>query len=217
MEPFSWAELIRRLEAAVDGNDPVITRMSRQKRNPFLVLIGTLLSLRTKDETTEKALNNLTMYATTPDGILALPPGKLEEIIFPVGFYRTKAKTLRQVSQTIIEKYKGQVPDTIDELLRMKGVGRKTANLVMTEGFGKFGICVDTHVHRISNRLGIVRSTTPDRTEMALRESLPRMYWIRFNSLLVTFGKTVCTPISPKCSICPLPSLCKRVGVTTSR
>ena len=217
MPQFPWKRLIASIEATVKDNSPVITRMSREHKNPFLILVGTLLSLRTKDETTEKVLERLSMVATTPAAILALPPGKLEEIIFPVGFYRNKAHTLRHVSHIVIEKYHGSVPNTLDELLSMKGVGRKTANLVMTEGFGKPGICVDTHVHRISNRLGIVNSRNPDQTEMALRKSLPGKYWIRFNGLLVTFGKTVCTPVSPKCSICNLPLLCKKVGVTTSR
>ncbi len=197
---------------------PIITRISRRETSdPFIVLVGTLLSLRTKDETTEKVMETLAPRAATPRALLDIPDGELERMIYPVGFYRNKAKVLKEVTRTIIDKYGGRVPDTIEELLSIRGIGRKTANLVVTEGYGKPGICVDTHVHRISNRLGIVSTKNPHATEDALRQVLPGQYWIVYNSLLVTFGKRICTPLSPKCSECPIEHLCPRKGVTRSR
>ncbi|MHB8110452.1 MAG: endonuclease III domain-containing protein [Syntrophorhabdaceae bacterium] len=197
---------------------PVITRISRDKRrDPFIILVGTLLSLRTKDETTEKVMNTLMTRVKTPQDLVRIPVDELEKAIYPVGFYRNKAKTLKEVAQIIIDTYGGAVPDSIDELLKVRGIGRKTANLVVTEGYGKPGICVDTHVHRISNRLGIVTTGNPHKTEEALRQVLPQRYWIIYNSLLVTFGKNICTPLSPKCSACPLEPLCPRKGVVRSR
>jgi len=197
---------------------PIITRISRgETSDPFVVLVGTLLSLRTKDETTEKVMETLIPRAATPRALLAIPDGELERMIYPVGFYRNKARVLKEVARTIIDRYGGRVPDTIEELLSMRGIGRKTANLVVTEGYGKPGICVDTHVHRISNRLGIVSTKNPHATEDALRRVLPGQYWIVYNSLLVTFGKRICTPLSPRCSECPIENLCPREGVARSR
>jgi endonuclease-3 len=155
--------------------------------------------------------------ADTPAAMLRLTPRAIEKLIYPVGFYRTKAGVIRGLCRDILERFGGRVPDTIDDLLTLKGVGRKTANLVVTIGFGKPGIYVDTHVHRISNRLGYVRTKTPDATEMALRATLPRRYWIGYNDLLVSFGQNVCAPVSPKCSTCPVTDLCPKVGVTTRR
>jgi endonuclease-3 len=155
--------------------------------------------------------------ADTPAALLRLTPRAIEKLIYPVGFYRTKARVIRGLCRDILERFAGRVPDTIDDLLTLKGVGRKTANLVVTIGFGKPGICVDTHVHRISNRLGYVRTKTPDETEMALRATLPRRYWIGYNDLLVSFGQNVCAPVSPKCSTCPVTDLCPKVGVTSRR
>jgi endonuclease-3 len=155
--------------------------------------------------------------AATPQALLALPARTIEQLIYPVGFYRTKARVLLGVGRDLIDRFGGRVPDDIDALLSLKGVGRKTANLVVTMGYGKPGICVDTHVHRISNRLGYVRTKTPDQTEMALRATLPRRFWIGYNDLLVSFGQNICTPLSPKCSQCPVHALCPRVGVTSSR
>ena len=210
-------EIIRILKEYLKNDVPVITRLSRQRRDPFLVLMGTLLSLRTKDETTEKAMARLTERARTPSEILNLRDDEIERLIYPVGFYRNKTRTLKEVSSAIMGRYGGMVPDTIDELLKMKGVGRKTANLVMNEGFGKLGICVDTHVHRISNRLGLVRTKDPHHTEEALKEVLPEKYWIIYNTLLVAFGQRTCAPISPFCSACPLAHLCPKAGVTKHR
>jgi endonuclease III len=149
--------------------------------------------------------------------MLRLAPLRIERAIYPVGFYRTKARVIHSICRDLLERFGGRVPDEIDALLTLKGVGRKTANLVVTMGYGKPGICVDTHVHRISNRLGYVRTKTPEQTEMALRAKLPAPYWIGYNDLLVAFGQNVCTPISPRCSVCTVRTRCRRVGVTASR
>ena len=149
--------------------------------------------------------------------MLKLSPRQIERLIYPVGFYRTKARVILGICRDLLDRFGGRVPDEIDDLLTLKGVGRKTANLVVTMGYGKPGICVDTHVHRISNRLGYVKTRTPEKTEMALRAKLPNRYWIGYNDLLVTFGQNVCTPISPRCSTCPVRALCGRVGVQSSR
>ena len=191
--------------------------MADRRHDPFRVLIACLLSLRTKDETTTPASERLFALADTPAVMLRLSASRIERAIFPVGFYRTKARVILGVCRDLLEHFGSRVPDTIDELLTLKGVGRKTANLVVTVGFGKPGICVDIHVHRISNRLGYVRTRTPEKTEVALRACLPRRYWIGYNDLLVSFGQNVCAPVSPKCSICPVRGLCPRVGVTRSR
>jgi len=185
--------------------------------DPFRVLIACLLSLRTQDSTTGPAAARLFALADSPRTMLTLPARRIERAIYPVGFYRTKARVILGLCRDLLARFGGHVPDEIDALLTLKGVGRKTANLVVTLGFDKPGICVDTHVHRISNRLGYVRTRTPDETEMALRGKLPRRYWIGYNDLLVTFGQNVCAPVSPKCSACPVARLCPRVGVRTSR
>jgi len=186
-------------------------------RNPFCVLIAGLLSLRTKDETTGPAAARLFALADTPEGIRRLRPRTIERAIYPVGFYRTKARVLREVSRDLIARFGGGVPDDVDTLLTLKGVGRKTANLVVTQGFNKPGICVDVHVHRISNRWGYVTTRNPEETEMALRRRLPRRYWIGYNDLLVSFGQNVCLPVSPRCSQCPVRPGCPRKGVRHSR
>ena len=196
---------------------PIVTAVAETSHSPFHILISCILSLRTQDTTTAHASRRLFNLADTVGGMLKLSAKKIEKAIFPVGFYRTKAKAIRQICRTLIEKYGGKVPDDIDELLKFKGVGRKTANLVVTLGYRKPGICVDTHVHRISNRWGYVRTKNPKETEFALREKLPKQYWIEYNDLLVTFGQNLCKPISPHCSTCPVRRYCDRVGVTTSR
>jgi endonuclease III len=198
-------------------NAPVLTLMAAEKHDPFLTLIGCILSLRTNDKTTAVAAPRLFARARTPATMLALEPREIEELIYPVGFYRTKARGIREICRDLIERFDGRVPDEIDDLVTLKGVGRKTANLVVTESFRKPGICVDTHVHRISNRWGLVVTKTADQTEMALREVLPQRYWIEYNSLLVAFGQTICHPTSPWCSRCPLIKMCPRIGVTRSR
>jgi len=206
------------LEVYLRDDVPVITELSKRgDRDPFLILIGTILSLRTKDETTEGAMARLFNRARTPEEILGLKDEEIERLIYPVGFYRKKARTIKEISRTIMERYNGMVPDELDELLKIKGVGRKTANLVITEGFGKLGICVDTHVHRISNRIGVISTKTPHETEDVLRRILPKRYWIVYNSLLVAFGQKICKPISPHCTICPIDRLCKKTSVGRHR
>jgi len=196
---------------------PIVTALSEKKRDPYDILISTVLSLRTKDETTRQATRKLLARAPSPEKLLELPERIIEKLIYPVGFYKTKAKTLRGIAAELLEKYDGNVPDELDSLLKLKGVGRKTANLVITLGYGKPGICVDTHVHRISNRWGYVRTKTPDQTEFALREKLPGKYWIVINDYLVAYGQNLCRPISPFCSKCTIASFCKKVGVTQHR
>ena len=198
-------------------NAPILNLIAEEEDDPFKTLIGCILSLRTRDETTAVAASRLFALADSPEKMLALPIGELEPAIYPVGFYRTKTRSIRQICSDLLDKFGGRVPDKIDALLKLPGVGRKTANLVVTQAFRKPGICVDTHVHRISNRWGLVRSTTPDKTEAALRNVLPRRYWIEFNGLLVAFGQTICQPVSPLCSRCPLLGRCPRIGVTRSR
>jgi endonuclease-3 len=214
---YPFGKLVQRLSDFYRSDVPVLTRIAAEQRDPFLVLVGCLLSLRTKDETTEKAMERLMKRARTPDELLSIPTDELEKIIYPVGFYRNKSRLLKEISQIVIDKYHRSVPDSIEELTTIRGIGRKTANIVVTEGFGKAGIAVDTHVHRISNRLGAVKTKTPHQTEEALRKDLPRKYWAVYNPLLVTHGKKTCGPLSPVCSRCPVSSLCARVGVTRSR
>lgn len=196
---------------------PIVTEISRRRRDPFDVLLSTVLSLRTKDEVTREAATRLLARGRTPEDILAISEEEIASIIFPVGFYKTKARNLRLICQDLLDRFQGQVPNDLDELLTLQGVGRKTANLVITLGFGEPGICVDTHVHRVSNRLGYVSTKTPDQTETALRQKLPAQYWIEYNDLLVTWGQNVCRPISPFCSRCAIRAHCERVGVEKSR
>jgi len=215
---FPFKEMVTILKRHLKDDVPVVTKIARQKRkDPFLILVGTLLSLRTKDEMTEKVMGRLVRKARTPEELLRIPADDLQRLIYPVGFYRNKAKVLINTARVIIETYNGIVPDSIDELLSIKGVGRKTANLVVTEAYGKPGICVDTHVHRISNRTGAVSTKDPHQTEESLRKILPRQYWAVYNALLVTFGKRICSPLSPRCSQCPITHICARKGVTRHR
>jgi len=196
---------------------PVVTLMAETYESPFRVLISCILSLRTQDATTAKASHRLFAVADSPQAMLKLSAKKIEKLIYPVGFYKTKAKNILEICRILIKSYDGKVPDEIDELLKFKGVGRKTANLVVTLGYNKPGICVDTHVHRISNRWGYIQTTTPEKTEFALRAKLPKQYWIEYNDLLVRFGQHTCRPISPVCSDCPVRKYCDRVGVVLSR
>jgi endonuclease-3 len=198
-------------------NAPVFTSAPSAPHDPFHVLVGCLLSLRTKDETTGPATERLFALAGSPRALRALPARRIARAIYPVGFYRTKARTLRRLAGVLLERHGGRVPGTLEALLALPGVGRKTANLVLTQGFGKPGICVDTHVHRITNRLGFVRTRSPEDTEMALRRRLPQRHWIELNDLLVAFGQNLCHPTSPRCSVCPVAAACARVGVRQSR
>jgi endonuclease III len=204
-------------KAASAWNAPVLALMATEHRDPFLTLIGCILSLRTKDETTAVAAPRLFAHADTPQKMLELSTEEIARLIYPVGFYRTKATVVQQICRDLLDRFGGKVPDRIDDLLTLKGVGRKTANLVVTEAFGKPGICVDTHVHRISNRWGLVKTATPEQTESALRQVLPRRYWIEYNALLVAFGQTICQPVAPWCSRCPVADYCPRIGVVRAR
>jgi endonuclease III len=198
--------------------EPVLGVVARESnRDPFRILISCLLSLRTKDKTTNEASVRLYALAHQPATMLVLPLRKIERAIYPVGFYRTKAKSIHAICRRLLEVYGGTVPESIDELVTLSGVGRKTANLVVTVAYGKPGICVDIHVHRISNRWGYVRTKTPEDTEQALRRKLPAQHWITFNDLLVPYGQHLCQPVSPFCSQCKLTEYCDRVGVTRSR
>lgn len=184
---------------------------------PFTVLISCILSLRTQDKTTYPASERLFAIADTPKKMLATPVKVIEKTIYPVSFYRTKAKTIHAICTILLERFGGEVPSDLESLLSLPGVGRKTANIVVTLAFRKPGIAVDTHVHRISNRLGYVRTKMADETEMALRKKLPPRYWIVFNDLLVAYGQNLCKPLSPHCSECRIAAYCRRVGVTRSR
>ena len=210
--------VIRNIRRALkDLPDPSVTLVAKRWHDPFLVLISCILSLRTKDETTLPAAERLFALADHPRAMLELKTQHLIQAIYPVGFYKTKARTIAGICRDLIKKYDGKVPQDLEELLTLKGVGRKTANLVLTEGFGIPAMCVDTHVHRISNRFGYVQTRDPHATEWALRAKLPKKYWIEYNALLVMWGQNVCRPVSPLCSGCPVQSSCARVGVTRSR
>jgi endonuclease-3 len=187
------------------------------KREPFKVLISCLLSLRTQDNTTGAASERLFKLASDPEKMSKLSIKRIEKEIYPVGFYKVKAERIRDICKVLLSRYSSKVPDDMEELLKLKGVGRKTANLVLTLGYKKPGICVDTHVHRITNRWGYVKTITPEKTEYALRDSLPSMYWLEINGLLVAFGQGVCRPVSPFCSKCDISVFCERVGVVIHR
>ena len=192
-------------------------RATSQKRDPFQTLVSCLLSLRTQDKNTEKASSSLFSVANTPQEIVKLPQEKLEKLIFSSGYYRNKAKSIKHVSKVLIEEHNGKVPDTEEELLAIKGIGRKTANIVLCFAFNKNVIPVDTHLNRIPNRLGWVKTKNPEETEFALMEVIPKKYWRELNTLLIKFGKNICQPISPHCSKCPINKHCKKVGVEKSR
>ena len=196
---------------------PIVGTFAGGKNALFKILISTVLSLRTKDKTTEEASHRLFEVAQTPSQLLKLSIPEIERLIYPVGFYHTKAKNLVKICHQLESRFDGRVPASMEELLSLPGVGRKTANLVMTVGHGKHGICVDTHVHRISNRWGLVKTRTPEETEMALRKTLPKRYWIEYNDLLVAFGQNLCVPISPFCSRCKISRYCPKVSVSNHR
>jgi endonuclease-3 len=197
--------------------ETAIDKIARESRSPFKVLIGTLISSRTKDEVTHDATERLFEKAKTPQQMVKLDREEIMELIYPAGFYKNKSRYILQTAQLLLDQYEGRVPDEIDELVKLPGVGRKTANLVITLAFNKPGICVDTHVHRIFNRWGYIRSTKPEETEILLREKLPQEYWIPINNVLVTYGQNLCTPISPHCSKCPVIDFCEQRGVDQHR
>lgn len=203
-------------EVTASLQEPIVSRVARAG-GAFEILISTMLSLRTKDAVTEKAFDRLFALASSPGEMVRAPLDEIEKAVFPVGFYRTKAKNIKEISAILVDKYAGEVPGELDELLALPGVGRKTANLVVILAFGGSGICVDTHVHRITNRWGYVSTKSPDETEMRLREILPKEYWAKINDYLVPYGQKICVPVSPFCSRCRLAPFCERVNVERSR
>ena len=215
--PISARWLVPRLERVRAAVRPTTLAEVERARDPFRLLVACVISLRTKDAVTAAASARLFAAAATPRALAALPEGRIAELIFPAGFYRTKARQIREIARRVAVEHGGRVPAGREALLGLPGVGRKTANLVLGLGFGIPAICVDTHVHRISNRLGLVRTRTPEQTEHALEAALPERFWIDINDLLVTFGQQVCHPTSPRCSSCPLAARCPRIGVTRSR
>ena len=216
-KPDAAALLAAMGRALAGGKLPSVSEIARRDRDPFRILISTLLSLRTKDDVTDAASARL--FAIAPDArrLARVDIRRIEKAIYPVGFYRTKARTIRDIARRIDTEFGGEVPNAIEALLALKGVGRKTAALVVSLGFDTPAVCVDTHVHRISNRMGWVRTRTPHETEMALMELLPRSLWIDVNETLVGYGQRVCTPVSPRCSSCTVARWCARTGVKTSR
>lgn len=214
-EEVAW--LLATLREAVRPMNATTLAQVEKARDPFRLLLACVISQRTKDQVTAQAAARL--FAEAPDAraLSELPEARIAELIYPAGFYRTKARQLRQLAQILVERFRGRVPASREELMGLPGVGRKTANLVLGLGFGIPAICVDTHVHRIANRLGLVRTRRPEETELALQQVLPREWWIPINDLLVTFGQNTCTPVSPRCSACPLALKCRRVGVGRAR
>ncbi|QPJ66141.1 MAG: endonuclease III [Candidatus Nitrohelix vancouverensis] len=217
MDDASLTLAMRRLKKAMTGlQTPVVVSIG-QGGDPFRVLLSCLLSLRTRDETTGPASERLFQLGDSPRKLLKHDVSAIETAIYPVAFFRNKAKTILELCRELEEVHSGKVPNSLEGLLKLKGVGRKTANLTYTLGFGGMGICVDIHVHRIVNRWGYVATETPDDTEEGLRKRLPRRYWKGLNDLLVTFGQNICRPASPFCSRCPVEEICAKTGVTRSR
>jgi endonuclease-3 len=214
---FNIAEVVKKLKKAVKGyRIPSVTVIAK-KNDPFAVLISCIISLRTRDEVTELASARLFALANSPVELLKLSDSKIEKAIYPAAFFRNKTKSMKEMCNILVEEYSGKIPDKLEELLKLKGVGRKTANLTLTLGHNKPGICVDIHVHRICNRLGYVKTKSPDETEMVLREILPKQFWKGFNDLLVSFGQNLCKPVSPFCNNCAIENHCSKVDVASSR
>ena len=217
-DKIRWDVIFRRLKTALVASPlPSVSWIAEKEGNPYRVLVSTMISLRTKDEVTLQAATRLFTEAPDPAALAALPASRISELIYPAGFYKTKAENLKRTAEILVQKHRSGVPATIQELLELPGVGRKTANLVLNLGYGIKAICVDTHVHRISNRTGWVVTRTPEETEQALMKILPEKHWIEINEWLVRFGQQICRPASPFCSRCPIPEHCQRVGVVRSR
>jgi len=212
------SEVLDRIENSIKGfTIPVVTYFKNVSGSPFQILISTILSLRTKDDVTKEASIRLFALGKTPKEMLKLSPEIIRKAIYPVGFYKNKTKSIIEISKILLEKYNGSVPNEMDNLLSLPGVGRKTANLVLTEAFDIPAMCVDVHVHRISNRFGYINTKDPLESEFALRKRLPTRHWNKYNLLLVTFGQNICKPISPFCSKCPIADVCPKKGVKKSR
>lgn len=216
-EDFNIAGVVKELKKTVKGfRTPSVTVIAK-KNDPFAVLVSCIISLRTRDEVTEPASARLFALAKSPAELVKLSNTEIEKAIYPAAFFRNKATSMKEMCKVLVKEYSGEVPDTLEELLKLKGVGRKTANLTLTLGHDKPGICVDIHVHRICNRWGYVKTKSPDETEKVLREILPKRYWKGFNDLLVSFGQNLCKPVSPFCTTCPIADNCPKIGVTRSR
>ena len=214
---FNIVEGLKKLKKAVKKfRTPSVTVIAK-KSDPFAVLASCIISLRTRDEVTKLASARLLALAKFPAELLELSNAKIEKAIYPAAFYRNKTKSLKELCQVLVKEYSGKVPDKLEQLLKLKGVGRKTANLTLILGHNKPGICVDIHVHRISNRWGYVKTKSPNETEMVLREILPKRFWKGYNDLLVSFGQNLCKPVSPFCSSCPVEDQCPKIGVNRSR
>jgi len=213
-----WDKLITTLRIIAENVDtPTVLDYSYRDSTPFQILISTIISLRTRDPVTFTSSEKLFEAAPDPKSIFELNTAQISELIYPAGFYRRKAINIKQISEILLNKHQGLVPRDLDALLELPGVGRKTANLTLGLSFGIPALCVDTHVHRIPNRMGWIETKTPEKTEFALVKILPKKYWIEINELLVAFGQTICTPVSPKCSECPFKDDCHRMGVGKSR
>jgi endonuclease III len=211
---FNIDTAFKRLQPLIDRLDaPVVEFVAQQKNDPFRILIATILSARTNDRITNRVIERLFTEVEDFSDLQKLSVDKIEKLIYPVGFYRQKAAQLKKLPEIIKEQFGGNIPSEIDDLIRLPGVGRKTANLVRAVAFGKPAICVDTHVHRITNRWGYVKTESPFQTEMALRKKLPPIYWMKINHYLVVFGQTICRPVKPRCISCPLNDLCSKIKV----
>ena len=214
---FPISEVLAKVRKAVRHCQiPSVTVIS-QKKDPFAVLVSCIISLRTRDDVTYPASDRLLKLAKTPAQLIKLSNTKLEQAIYPAAFFRNKSQSLKKLCKDLIDNYEGRVPDKLDELLKLKGVGRKTANLTLILGHNKLGICVDIHVHRISNRWGYVKTKSPDETEMELRNKLPKCYWKGYNNLLVKFGQNICKPVSPFCGSCAIAEICPKIDVSKYR
>lgn len=215
-----WNDFFKKARMALDAigaKIPAVSEIQYLRQDPFSVLVSTVLSLRTKDEVTLEASKRLLSLASTPEQMSSLTESEIEKAIFPVGFYHTKARNLLQISRILIEQHNGKVPPSAAEMMKLPGVGIKTANLVLSLGYGIDAICVDCHVHQIANRMGWVRTKTPEESEKALQTVMPKRFWIPVNELLVTYGQNICTSVSPRCSICPFIETCPAIGVTKRR
>lgn len=220
MDEHYWDDIFQRFQLALEAQGtilPSVSLIAEKHGNPFQVLIATIISLRTKDAVTLSSSESLFARAKTPYNMLELSEEEIQELIYPAGFYKTKAKTIRSISQQLIDEYGGVVPNNQEELMKLPGVGIKTANLTLNLGFGIEAICVDCHVHQIANRLGWIATKTPEESEKALMEVMPKRFWIPLNELLVRYGQVICTSVSPFCSKCPEEATCPKVGVTKSR
>ncbi len=220
MDEHYWESLFTRFKAAIAEESrtlPSVSIIASTHADPYTILISTLISLRTKDAVTLAASERLFALAKTPESMLTLSEEEIQKAIYPAGFYRTKARNILAISEMLLTEFSGEVPATQEELMRLPGVGIKTANLTLNLGFGIDAICVDCHVHQIANRLGWIETKTPEESEKALMEIMPQRFWIPLNELLVRFGQLICRPVSPFCSRCPEEERCPKVGVTRRR